>query len=159
MHKPDLVFRPMQSQADADAFRTLNEEWIAKWFRLEEKDRLTLGDPQGKIVAPGGQVYVAVDSGVVVGCAALIRFNDGVFELSKMAVSPQTRGQGIGRLLLAYAIEQARGMGAHTVFLGSSTKLQNAIHLYEALGFRHVPPSELPEMKYDRADVFMKLEL
>jgi putative acetyltransferase len=155
----DIVFRPMQSQADADAFRALNEEWIASLFRLEEKDRITLGDPQGKIVAPGGQVYVAASGEAVVGCAALIRFGDGAFELSKMAVSPLTRGQGVGRRLLGYVIEQARAMGAHTVFLGSSTKLKNAIHLYEALGFRHVPPSELPEMKYARADVFMKIDL
>ena len=151
--------RPMQSQADADAFRALNEEWIASLFRIEEKDRLTLGDPQGRIIAPGGQVYVAADGDVVVGCAALIRFGDGVFELSKMAVSPHTRGQGVGRRLLGYVIEQARAMGAHTVFLGSSTRLKNAVHLYESLGFRHVLPEELPEMKYDRADVFMKMDL
>ena len=149
----------MQSQADADAFRTLNEEWIASLFRIEEKDRITLGDPQGRIVAPGGQVFVAADGETVVGCAALIRFGEGVYELSKMAVSPQTRGQGIGRRLLSYVIEQARSMGAETVFLGSSTKLKNAVHLYESLGFRHVLPSDLPEMKYDRADVFMKMNL
>ena len=154
-----IAFRPMGTQADADAFRALNEEWIASLFRLEEKDRITLGDPQGRIVAPGGQVYVAADGDVVVGCAALIRFGDGIYELSKMAVSPQARGQGIGRQLLSYVIEQARAMGAHTVFLGSSTRLKDAVHLYESLGFRHVPPSELPEMKYERADVFMKMEL
>ena len=154
-----IVFRPMQSQADADAFRALNEEWIASLFRVEEKDRVTLGDPQGRIVTPGGQVYVAEHCEAVVGCAALIRFGDGVYELSKMAVTPQVRGQGIGRRLLGYVIEQARAIGAHTVFLGSSTKLKNAVHLYESLGFRHVLPSELPEMKYDRADVFMKMDL
>lgn len=159
MISDNLTFRPMQSQADADAFRALNEEWIAKLFRLEEKDRVTLGDPQGKIIGPGGQVYVAADGEAVVGCAALIRFDDGVYELSKMAVSPLTRGQGVGRRLLGYVIEQARAMGARTVFLGSSTKLKDAVHLYEALGFRHVLPAELPEMKYERADVFMKLDL
>ena len=159
MSNPDVVFRPMESQADADAFRILNEEWIASLFRLEEKDRITLGDPRGRIVVPGGQVYVAALGGVVVGCAALIRFPDGVYELSKMAVSPQTRGKGIGRKLLAFVIEQARAMGARTLFLGSSTKLKNAVHLYESLGFQHVPSGELPEMKYERADVFMKLDL
>jgi putative acetyltransferase len=159
MNSDNVVFRPMHSQADGDAFRALNEEWIASLFRIEEKDRITLGDPRGRIVAPGGQVYVAADGEVVVGCAALIRFGDGVYELSKMAVAPQARGQGIGRRLLGYIIEQARAMGAKTIFLGSSTKLKNAVHLYEALGFRHVLPAELPEMKYDRADVFMKLDL
>jgi GNAT superfamily N-acetyltransferase len=155
----ELTMRPMETQADADAFRTLNEEWIAKWFRIEEKDAATLGDPQGKIIDPGGQVYVASDGDSVMGTAALIRYGDGIYELSKMAVAPETRGQGVGRKLLAYVLEQARALGAHTVFLGSSTRLENAIHLYESLGFRHVPPSELPEMKYARADVFMKIDL
>jgi putative acetyltransferase len=155
----ELTMRPMETQADADAFRSLNEEWIAKWFRIEAKDAATLGDPQGKIIALGGQVYVATEGDRVLGTVALIRYGDGIYELSKMAVSPETRGQGVGRKLLAYVLEQARALGAHTVFLGSSTKLTNAIHLYESLGFRHVPPSELPEMKYDRADVFMKIDL
>ena len=154
-----VSFRPMQSQADADAFRTLNEEWIARLFRIEEKDRLTLGDPAGKIVAPGGQVYVASTDDAIVGCAALIRFEDGVYELSKMAVAPETRGQGIGRKMLAYVIQQARELHAHTLFLGSSTRLKDAVHLYESLGFRHVQPSELPGIKYDRADVWMKMDL
>ncbi|AFL88988.1 acetyltransferase, N-acetylglutamate synthase [Terriglobus roseus DSM 18391] len=155
----ELTMRPMATAADAEAFRTLNEEWISKWFRIEAKDAATLGDPQGKIVATGGQVYVAVDGERVLGTAALIRFGDGIYELSKMAVAPETRGQGVGRRLLTYMLEQARDLGAHTVFLGSSTKLKNAVHLYESLGFRHVLPSELPEMKYDRADVFMKIDL
>jgi len=155
----DLTFRPMASQADAEAFRTLNEEWIASLFRIEEKDRITLGDPQGQILAHGGQVYIAEDNGAIVGTVALVRYSEGTYELSKMAVSPATRGQGIGRRLLAYVIEEAKALNAHTLFLGSSTKLKNAIHLYESLGFRHVPPAELPEMKYARADVFMKMDL
>jgi putative acetyltransferase len=155
----ELTMRPMESQADADAFRTLNEEWISKWFRIEAKDAATLGDPRGKIIDTGGHVYVAAVGGSVVGTAALIKYGDGIYELSKMAVSPETRGQGVGRKLLLYVIAQARALGAHTVFLGSSKRLENAVHLYEALGFRHVAPSELPEMKYDRADVFMKMDL
>jgi putative acetyltransferase len=155
----ELVLRPMQSQADADAFRALNEEWITKWFRFEDKDRIALGDPHGTFVAPGGQVYMALHGEAVVGTAALIRYRDDLYELSKMAVDPATRGRGVGRKLLGYTIEQARALGARTIFLGSSTKLASAVHLYESFGFRHVAPADLPEIKYDRADVFMKLEL
>jgi N-acetylglutamate synthase-like GNAT family acetyltransferase len=149
----------MASQADADAFRALNEEWIARWFRFEDKDRIALGDPQRTIVAAGGQVYLALHGATVVGTAALIRYPDAVYELSKMAVAPDTRGHGVGRKLLGYTVEQARALGARVVFLGSSTKLTSAVRLYESFGFRHVPRAELPEMKYDRADVFMKLAL
>ena len=38
---------------DAEAFRVLNEDWIAKHFGLEEKDRITLGDPEGQILQKG----------------------------------------------------------------------------------------------------------
>jgi len=69
------------------------------------------------------------------------------------------RGQGIGRRLLEYTIAQARDLGAKSLFLGSNSRLANAVHLYESLGFRHVPPEELPEMHYARADVFMQMAL
>ena len=136
----------------------MNEEWITSLFKLEEQDRVTLGDPVGKVVEPGGQVYLAVRGDTVLGCAALIRFSDGMYELAKMAVSPEARGLGIGRGLLTYVLEQAIALGAHTVYLGSSTKLPNAVHLYESLGFCHVAPSELP-VHYERANVWMKFEL
>jgi putative acetyltransferase len=61
--------------------------------------------------------------------------------------------------LLQYAIEQAREIGSRSLFLGCNAKLENAIHLYESIGFRHVLPESLPPMKYVRADVFMELVL
>ena len=75
-----------------------------------------------------------------------------------MAVAPDLRGQGVGRTLLSAAIEHARGRGASSLFLGSSQKLANAVHLYESLGFQHVAPETL-HMPYARADVFMQLVL
>jgi putative acetyltransferase len=84
---------------------------------------------------------------------------DGVYELSKMAVSPAMRGRGVGRAVLEHAIGQARELGAAKLFLGSNSVLKNAVHLYESVGFRHVPAEELPAMHYARADVFMEMEL
>lgn len=157
---PEAVqFSPMQTAADAEAFRRLNEEWISRHFVLEEKDRLTLGDPHGTILARGGQVLMARADGEPVGCVALIPVDAGRFELSKMAVAPGLRGQGIGRRFILYAIDHARRLGARSLFLGSNKKLGNAVHLYESVGFKHVPPESLPPMKYQRADVFMQMDL
>jgi hypothetical protein len=50
-------------------------------------------------------------------------------------------------------------LGARSLFLGSSTKLPGAIHLYESVGFRHVHPESLPPVPYTRADIFMQLSL
>lgn len=94
-----------------------------------------------------------------VGCVALIPMRDGVYEISKMAVSPHLRGRGIGRRLLQHAITQARSIGAVSLFLASNTRLKDAVNLHESVGFRHLRPETLPPMRYSRADVFMEMPL
>jgi N-acetylglutamate synthase-like GNAT family acetyltransferase len=155
---PEVTFRPFQ-HGDAGAFRQLNEQWITRYFRLEEHDRIVLEDPENTILSSGGQIIMATAGDERVGCCALIPVRPGVFELAKMAVSENLRGQGIGRRLLAYTIAQARAMGAHTLELGSNSKLANAVHLYESFGFRHIPPERLKPSPYARANVFMELHL
>lgn len=155
---PPIDIRPLQSSEDERAFRTLNEEWITRYFVLEEKDREILEDPKNTILRKGGHIFMVCAGAEAVGCIALIPMGHGVYELSKMAVSPRLRGLGIGRRLLEHAIAQAKTIGATSLFLGSSTKLKNAVHLYESIGFRHVAPDDIPPMPYTRADVFMKMQ-
>jgi putative acetyltransferase len=154
-----IEIRALVPGDDASAFRTLNEEWINRHFALEAKDIETLGDPENSILRKGGHIFMVYADSEAVGCVALIPMGNGVYELSKMAISPQLRGQGIGRRLLQHTIEQARLMGARSLFLGSSTKLPSAIHLYESMGFNHVRPETLPPMPYTRANVFMEMAL
>lgn len=154
----EIEVRSLRSAEDAEAFRRLNEEWIATHFAIEEQDRRQLADPVAAYVEPGGEILLAELDGVVGGCVAIVPDGTGAFELSKMAVAPELRGHGAGRRLLGAAIERARERGATSLFLGSSTKLEAAVHLYEAVGFRHVPPESL-HMPYARASVFMRMEL
>jgi len=133
--------------------------WITRYFTLEAKDRETLNDPVNSILLKGGRIFMAYAGAEAVGCVALIHMRDGIYELSKMAVSPRLRGSGLGRRLLQHAIAQARSLGARSLFLGSNTRLKNAVHLYESVGFRHVEPESLPPMPYSRADVFMEMSL
>src|ERR1700756_593073 len=85
---PEIEIRPLQTREDADAFRRLNEEWITRYFVLEPKDREVLGQPEKMILGKGGHIFVADSGESVVGCVALIPMGEGVYELSKMAVSP-----------------------------------------------------------------------
>ena len=154
-----IEIRSLRPGDDASAFRALNEEWITHFFVLEEKDKETLGDPERTILHKGGHILMAYADGEPVGCVALVLTGGGVFELSKMAVSPLFRGRGIGRWLLEHAIELARTIGASCLFLGTSTRLPPAIHLYESVGFERVPPEVAPPNAYARADIFMRLTL
>jgi len=154
-----IEIRPLAPGDDATAFRALNEEWITRHFTLEPADVEILGDPENAILRQGGHIFMVYAAGEPVGCAALVPMGSGIYELSKMAISPHLRGQGIGRRLIEYVISQAKLIGAKSLFLGSNTKLSNAIHLYESVGFHHVNPETLPPNPYTRANVFMEMTL
>lgn len=151
-----IEFRPFRA-GDAEAFRALNEAWIQRHFGIEEKDRITLGDPEGKILAKGGHIFMAVDGETAVGCCALIFLRPGVFEAAKMTVAESYRGRGLGRKLMEYTIAQGKALGATSLYLETNDGLHDAIHLYEALGFRHLPPERVTPSPYARANVFMEL--
>jgi GNAT superfamily N-acetyltransferase len=155
---PEITFRLFQ-HGDAAAFRELNEAWIARYFRVEEQDLIQLVDPEDSILRTGGQIVMAIAGEKRIGCCALIFIKPGVYEVAKMAILESYRGHGIGRRLLEYAIAQAKVLGAHTLELASNRKLANAVHLYESLGFRHLPPERIEPSPYARANVFMELHL
>jgi GNAT superfamily N-acetyltransferase len=139
-----------------EPFRELNLAWITEHFRVEDADRRALDDPEGYILAHGGHIFMAEAAGRVVGGCALLRNDDGTFELAKMAVDPAMRGRGVGRALGEAAIDRARALGAPRVELLSNTRLRPAITLYRSLGFVEVP---LPPNDYERANIKMVLEL
>ena len=148
------TFRP----GDEDAFRRLNEAWISQHFSIEAADREVLDDPRAHILSTGGQICIAELRGEVVGCCALVAIAPGELELAKMTIAESARGLGIGRKLLRFAISVSRQMGARRLYLESNTRAAAAVHLYEQLGFRHMPAPAHPS-KYERANVFMELPL
>jgi putative acetyltransferase len=144
---------------DELAFRTLNENWIAAYFSIEEKDREILHHPVESILEAGGQIFFAVRGEQRIGSCALVPMEDGSFEVSKMTVADQERGRGTGRKILKAVIDYARERGIRRLYLEIDSKLTTAIHLYEALGFRHIPEKNKTPSPYARANVFMELSL
>ena len=55
--------------------------------------------------------------------------------LEDLYVSPDTRRQGMGTLLVQYAIERAREKGCRVIKLDTNERNLNAINLYSKLGF------------------------
>jgi GNAT superfamily N-acetyltransferase len=142
-------FRPEH----AAAFKALNEAWIARHFVLEPKDREVLGDPDGKILARGGRIFMALQDGEPVGCAAMIAMADGGYEVAKMTVSEALRGAGLGRALMQRCIDEGARLGARRLYLETNSSLAPALGLYRAMGFRDLAPAATD---YARADVFME---
>lgn len=147
-----IAYDPQYKQV----FKDLNEEWISRWFKMEEADYRALDDPQGYILDKGGCILVALYNDVPVGVCALIKMNDPdyEYEMGKMAVSPLAQGKNIGFLLGKGIIEKARLLGAKKIYLESNTILKPAISLYHKLGFNKVASRNSP---YERSNIQMEL--
>jgi len=94
-----------------------------------------LADPAGTFA----RLWIAVAGSDVVGSVALRDLGEHEFELKRMYLRPGQRGRGLGKRLLATALDWARGQGARAVKLDTSERMEAARGLYEAHGFRRVP--------------------
>jgi putative acetyltransferase len=153
-----IMLREFQP-GDEEAFRSLNEAWIAKLFTMEEKDHQVLRQPQKYILATGGRIYMACRGEQAVGCCALLNMGNGSFEVAKMGVAESERGKGVGRAVLEYIIQQARSLGIPRLYLETNHILENAIHLYASVGFHRLRPEEVKPSPYARSDVQMEMNL
>lgn len=141
----------------ARAFDALNRAWLVGNGLLEPADEPHLTNPDETIIAAGGQIFVALDKGTVVGTCAIVPHHPGEFEVVKLAVSPDAQGRGIGRQLVDASVSFARHHGAERITLLSSSLLGPALRLYERAGFKYAPlPATNP---YATADVHMILDL
>lgn len=137
------------------AFESLNKAWIEKYFWIEPIDVEVLQNPEKNIIAPGGEILIALVDDQPVGVIALKRVSEIVLEFTKMAVDEKFQGKKIGEKLAVVAIATAKVMKATKIILYSNTKLVAAIQLYRKLGFVEV---EL-DGPYKRSDIKMELNL
>ena len=142
------------------SFESLNRRWIEELFAIEPRDEAVLRDPEGEIVARGGEVFFLLPPGAdaPAGTCAMMPLGDGSFYLTKMAVDPAFQGRGYGERLLLAALDWARSRGAARVELTSNRKLVPALALYRKHGFREVPLGG-HDANYARVDIRMALDL
>ena len=153
MTKAEIIIVPYINKY-RDHIKTLNYEWLEKYFYVEPVDVEQLSDPQSYIIDKGGHIYFAKHQEEIIGTSSLISTGVGEYELAKMAVTEKYKGQGIGKLLLEHSIKEATNLNATKLSLFSNTKLESAIYLYKKYGFAEVP---LPaDVHYERADIMME---
>ena len=141
----------------SEEFKAMNIYWLEEFFWVEPHDEEVLGNPEKYIIAPGGNIFYVKIEDQIVGCVALMKIEDGIFELTKMAVKPEFRGKKIGHDLMKHTIEFAQKSGWESLIIYSNRKLENAIHLYRKFGFQEIPIEE--NNPYSRGDIKMQLNL
>ena len=75
------------------------------------------------------------------GCAGLRRLDAGTAEMKRLFVRPAARGTGLGQKLAQAIIGEARERGYRRIVLDTvAGRMDAAIALYRALGFREIAP-------------------
>jgi GNAT superfamily N-acetyltransferase len=122
----------------ADGFRGLVADTLLEFgFELDSEFDTDLDDPAATYAA----LWVAVDGDRVIGSVALRDLGEGAVELKRMYLRPAARGLGLGKQLLALALDWSRGHGYQRIRLDTSERMVAAQRLYEAHGFVRVPGS------------------
>lgn len=134
-------------------FKTLNEEWLKKYFAIEPIDEHVLSHPDD-IIAQGGQIIYASIGEHVVGCVALKHHGDGQIELTKMAVTAKYQARGIGTVLMQACIKEFVKLKGKKLYLETHSSLQPAIKLYQRFGFVKLPHPF--DSEYQRSDYYME---
>ncbi|MEN8159417.1 MAG: GNAT family N-acetyltransferase [Myxococcota bacterium] len=118
-----------EAPVDAQAIRRrvfVDEQGVARDDEWDEHDR----------AGSDTLHFVALAAGAAVGCARLRAYGADA-KVERVAVLPEQRGTGLGRLLMA-AVERAAGRCGHREFVLHAQA--DSIPFYEHLGWRAEGP-------------------
>ncbi|WP_019202613.1 GNAT family N-acetyltransferase [Tsukamurella sp. 1534] len=92
--------------------------------------------------APHVRLWTLREGGALLGTVALAGLAPGHEELKSLRSAPAARGRGIGRRLVAFAVDDARSRGVRRISLetGSQEFFAPSRALYRSLGFAECPP-------------------
>lgn len=101
---------------------------------------LLLAEPSERALRWGLQhlsdaVYRMDVDGELVG-AASVRWRDEPCEIEEIGITPERQGQGLGRQLIAWLVEEARRRGKREMIVGTPNASIGNIAFYQRVGFR-----------------------
>ena len=145
------------SKIDSEKFKSLNLEWLNRYFKVEPIDELVLNNPKREIIDKGGFIFMIEKNSDIIGTFAFIKKSENIYEFSKMAIIPDERGNGYGNKAMRFLIQFAKNKKWSRLILYSNTKLKNSIHLYRKYGFKEIPIEK--NLIYSRGNIKMELSL
>ena len=121
-----------------------NADFLSLVELLDAELRIRDGEEHGfyaqfnKPVGLSG-VVIAFDDGEPVGCGAFKRYEEGVAEIKRMYIKPESRGRRIAALVLRELESWAAELGFTKCILETGHKQPEAIALYKREGYSVIP--------------------
>lgn len=141
-----MTIRPAHP-SDAEAIRQLVLNSYGHYVARLGKPPGPMLDDYARRVADG-QVWILEDDGALLGALVLEDLQGGALLLDNVAVDPSAQGKGYGRVLIAFAEEEARRRGHREVRLYTHALMTENQALYGRLGFQET--GRVSEKGFDR---------
>jgi GNAT superfamily N-acetyltransferase len=122
--------------ADAVTLITELEGHLAPNYPIESRHGLSVE----RLIAEAVAFFLIRSDGTPAGCGGIKLFGAEYGELKRMYVRPQFRGAGLGKLLINHLAAYACRQGVALLRLETGIYQQEAIGLYERMGFQRIPP-------------------
>ena len=151
-----VVRRADESAGDLEAVTNLMTEYLQWALTMMAKDNVvfpgsfdsnSVRKGLGAYRPPKGRLLIAERGKKAVGIVALRSLDTGIFEIKRMYVRPEARGQHVGSRILDCLIEEARTLRARLIRLDSAWFMTDAQKLYKSRGFFERTPyvgTEIP---------------
>lgn len=151
----ELVITKLQSLFDAEICDRLFRDYMS-WLidelyathqikitpEQEESLHRDFREEWPSMIGDRGGIYLATLDGIPSGVCTLKSINDKEVELKRFYVSPDCRGNGVGRQLIELALGEAAQMGYQTTRLETFAFMKSAVKMYKSFGFEEVEAFE-----------------
>ena len=138
-----FALRPARSAADIAAAAVLFRAYadgLGVDLEFQGFSAELAGLPGGYAPPRGELLLACADDGIALGCVALRPLDeDGICEMKRLYVRPETRGLGLGEALVVAIIAAAEVLGYREMRLDSLPSMSAAMALYRRLGFFEIP--------------------
>lgn len=151
---PTLSIAPASGAEDIAAARALFLAYAQSLdFSLcfQGFDEELAGMPGKYAPAARGALLLARVDGRAVGVVGLRELEPEIGEMKRLYIDPAGRGHKLGRRLTDAVLAEARRLGYRRVRLDTFPSMVAANRIYDALGFRDIPPyydNPLPGARY-----------
>ena len=141
--KSNIIIRPIQQSDNTELAKVIRKS-LEEYG--ENKPGTVYTDPTtdnlySLFQAPKSCYFVAVDKGKIIGGCGIYPTKglpEGYGELVKLYLDKNYRGLGLGKLLMEKSVEASKEMNYTHLYLESIPALNQAVHLYEKMGFEKI---------------------
>jgi putative acetyltransferase len=148
-----MIVPERPDSADASALIAELEAHLVPLYPAESRHGFSIE----KLIREKVAFFVIRADGFAAGCGGVKLFGTEYGEVKRMYVRPQFRGTGLAKRMLDHLTAYAREQGVGLLRLETGIYQNEAIGLYERMGFRSIPP--FGEYKEDPLSLFYEKQI